>query len=343
MKRTLFLSLCVLAGGLRAQDIHWSQNNALITQNPAFTGALNKLSVHVNYRSQWNAVNTKYATYLLAGDYRFGGPTPGRTAFSAGGFFYHDVTGDGNVQATSGQVTFSCLVQTSEHWRGGAGLGYGLQQNVAKLDNFTWGQQFNGFNYDPSLASGEAQGTQSKSFSDLNAGVSMVYEKNPGTLSSGDDTRLIFGYSMHHINQPNISLMDGTDKLHVKQVLFASGLVGLKNKIALLPTAYYDRQGPLNEITAGTLVRFVTSEHSKITGYKKGSAFSFGALYRVNDAIIPTMQLEKSDFVFGVSYDVNVSSLTTASRLRGGMELRISFVPDRNYFYRGKIDTGGSK
>jgi type IX secretion system PorP/SprF family membrane protein len=342
MKRiTAFLIGCnTLLGGLYAQDAHWSQSSSsLLVQNPAFTGSLNKFSLNANYRNQWNALNTSYNTYLLNGDIRLGGDEPQNVSFSAGGIFYSDVAGDGSYHTTNSGVTFSCLVKGNEHLRFGAGIGYNIIQNSARLNEFSWGTQFNGINYDPSLSSGEMSGTVSKWFSDINAGVSAVYQSKTGTLSSNQGTRLLFGYSMNHINRPEISLNGGTDRLAVKHVVFMSGVIGLKNKnVSLKPTAFYYRQGKLNEITAGTLVRFAIGERSQITGYKKGSGFCIGALYRVNDAIIPTIQVEKGDFVFGASYDINVSSLTPASHLRGGIEFSISFNSPSGFLYKNKAE-----
>lgn len=342
MKRitAFFIGCNALLGGLYAQDVHWSQTSSnLIFQNPAFTGILDKFSLNANYRNQWNALNTSYNSYLINGDFRLGSPEPQNVSFSAGGIFYSDLAGDGSYHTTNSGLTFSCLVKGNDHLRFGAGMGYNIVQNSARLDAFSWGAQFNGINYDPSLSSGEISGTASKWFSDINAGVSAAYQNKTGTLSSNQDTKLVFGYSINHINRPEISLNGGSDRLAVKHVVFISGVIGLKNKnVSLKPAAFYYRQGKLNEITAGTLVRFAIGERSQITGYKKGSGFCVGALYRVNDAIIPTIQVEKGDFVFGASYDINVSSLSAASRLRGGVEFSVSFHSPSSFLYKNKAE-----
>ena len=51
----------------------------------------------------------------------------------------------------------------------------------------------------------------------------------------------------------------------------------------------------------------------------------------VNDAVIPYIGLEFGGFRLGASYDVNISSLKTASQSRGGAELSISY---RGFFDR---------
>jgi type IX secretion system PorP/SprF family membrane protein len=340
MKRIFLYAIACFAPvtELSSQDIHWSQPSAgLLVQNPAFTGIQNKFTVGVNYRNQWNALGTPYSSMQLAGDYRFGEENPKKAVFSTGGVFSNDVAGEGRYRTTISGFGFSCLVKASDQLRMGAGLGVNMVQHVVNLSKFSWGSQFNGLNYDPSINSGEMAGTVSAWYADINAGVSMIYSKNSGTLSSNDNTVLIAGYGVSHLNRAEIGMNGGSDRLNMKHTLFMTGLVGLENKnVSLKPTAFWYRQGKLNEIMAGMLIRFSIGESSKITGFKKGSAFCAGAFYRVNDAIIPAVQFEKGNFVFGMSYDINVSGLTPASRLRGGVEFSICFIPTREFLYRNR-------
>ena len=50
-----------------------------------------------------------------------------------------------------------------------------------------------------------------------------------------------------------------------------------------------------------------------------------GAYYRWNDAFIPTLKLDMYDWSGGVSYDINVSGLKTASQWRGGFEFSLTY------------------
>lgn len=339
MKKKLLIAVTgVLAGiVLTAQDIHWSQPGAcLVTQNPAFAGAQEQYGFGLNYRNQWDAVGVPYSSVQVAGDVRLQRERSTGAVFGTGGFFSNDVAGGGRYRTTTGGGAASCLVKTNEQVRVGAGLGVSVVQSALQMNRLSWGTQFNGLNYDPSLSSGEAQGAVSKWYADISAGLSMIYRDDAATLSSNNSTMFIAGYSISHLNRPEISLSGGSDRLNMKHTLFVTGIIGTKNKnLALKPVAFYYRQGKLNEITAGLLLRFVTGEGSQITGYKKGSSFSVGALYRVNDAIVPVVQFEKEGFTFGLSYDINVSSLSPSSRLRGGMELSISFMPS-GFLYKGK-------
>jgi hypothetical protein len=56
------------------------------------------------------------------------------------------------------------------------------------------------------------------------------------------------------------------------------------------------------------------------------TSFYAGSWFRLGDALIPYVGLEFSDFRLGASYDVNVSSLKTASQSRGGIEISLVYI-----------------
>ena len=74
------------------------------------------------------------------------------------------------------------------------------------------------------------------------------------------------------------------------------------------------------------MFRYVLTPTSKVTGFNKGSALSVGPVIRFNDAIAIAAMFELGTFAFGFSYDVNTSSLRSASNGYGGFELAIRFV-----------------
>ena len=55
-------------------------------------------------------------------------------------------------------------------------------------------------------------------------------------------------------------------------------------------------------------------------------SLSGGIAYRYKDAIIPVVKLNTNKLAIGLSYDVNVSKLKTASEYRGGFELTLSYA-----------------
>lgn len=52
---------------------------------------------------------------------------------------------------------------------------------------------------------------------------------------------------------------------------------------------------------------------------------SGGGFLRWNDAFIPVVKMDLKPLTFAVSYDVNISTLKTASQSRGGFELSLSY------------------
>src|SRR5205085_1360725 len=59
---------------------------------------------------------------------------------------------------------------------------------------------------------------------------------------------------------------------------------------------------------------------------EKSLSLSFGGFYRWNDAFIPVVKLDVYSLAFGLSYDINVSKLNTASNWRGGFELTATYT-----------------
>jgi hypothetical protein len=84
-------------------------------------------------------------------------------------------------------------------------------------------------------------------------------------------------------------------------------------------------QGPSSEWLAGALFKFILGDPSTYTSLKKPRAISIGGYYRYQDAIIPSLLMQYNRMAFGFSYDINVSSLTPASKRNGGMEIMVRY------------------
>ncbi len=337
MKKTvgIFFFLC---GSLSAQDIHFSQpGNTLIYQNPAFTGASGKYSFTSSYKSQWNAANSSFNTGIISGDFRLGKETSQTKLINIGAIVITDKAGNGKFQTNSFGLTASCLLKAGEHLRLGLGMGGNLVQTGLNQNNFQWGNQFNGSSYDGSLNSNENSARVRHIYGDLNAGVSAIYSKEKDPKISNTSAFWMCGYSLNHVNSPNISLNGAKDLLYLKHTVYISGLVPMNERTSFKPmiVAYYQRK--LLEITGGGFIRCSFGQISKITGINKGSGIAFGLLYRYNDAYIPTIEYDNANFTFGVSYDVNYSQLSVASKLRGGLQLSLRISEGSN-FLRKKHD-----
>lgn len=310
-----------------SQDVHWSQPaTALLYINPAFTGTTGKFSANAGYRDQWNAVTSNYKTALLSADYRLGSEKQ-PLGFNLGGIFYNDVTAGGNFRNNCFGIAASSFMKTGENTYLGAGLGYHFVRSTMFTDRYTWGSQFNGVSIDPALASGEPQTAEFREYANLQAGVAFMYEESAGGVDHTLNRKTTVGYSIDHINRPEASLFGATDKLLMKHSIFLQSFLPASSDRALKPLLFAHLQGPMLEITGGALVRNALGQVSKITGIRKGSGFSYGLYYRFKDALIPVVEFEKENLAIGLSYDINISKLTPASQLRGGVEVSIRLRP----------------
>jgi hypothetical protein len=148
-------------------------------------------------------------------------------------------------------------------------------------------------------------------------------------LAANDELKMNFGFAAHNINSPKQNFLSNgsADQLFARFVVHGTARIGIKNtRFALTPSVVLFEQGPSYELNFGTLVRYAIKNESKYTGYVQGLFLSLGAQYRMNDAVIPTMLLEYSNYAIGVSYDVNTSSLSQGTHGKGGVEISLRFV-----------------
>ena len=77
-------------------------------------------------------------------------------------------------------------------------------------------------------------------------------------------------------------------------------------------------------VVAGGAVGFLLNgDEEKPNSFYAGLWTRFN---NVNDALIPYVGLEFGDFRLGASYDVNISTLKTASQSRGGLEISLIYI-----------------
>jgi hypothetical protein len=87
-------------------------------------------------------------------------------------------------------------------------------------------------------------------------------------------------------------------------------------------TALFSQQAGANETVIGGAVAFNLNTGDEETP----TNFYAGSWLRFNDAIIPYVGLEWSDFRLGMTYDVNYSNLKVGSQSRGGIEVSLIYT-----------------
>jgi type IX secretion system PorP/SprF family membrane protein len=331
MRKLVYIFLSVLSFiELKAQDIHFSQfYMAPLTQNPAMAGALSTSEVNFNYKNQWNNVTSPYKTFALSAMMRVGKYKKDKAHWALGLNFFNDQSGDGKLITTNGNFTLALQIPINRYNKLGLGLQSGFGQVRINFSEFQWGSQYGNGAYDPNQISGEASATNQFGYLDFSSGIVWTYNKTAGNLKTSNNqfNKGSFGFSVFHINQPLYSFVSSGDKLNLKYVLHGNYIYSFEDtKFAINPGFMYYRQGPAQQILIGTMVRYNILPESKYTGAFNGGGVYLGAYVRAKDAVVLATMFEFSNITLGFSYDINTSSLRTASNGKGGLEFSLRIV-----------------
>jgi type IX secretion system PorP/SprF family membrane protein len=326
---------------LLAQDPHFSQYNAApLYVNPALTGVFEgQLRLGAIYRDQWASITqgTPFRTFGLAADYRYN--IAHNDYLSAGLQLLHDEAGSARFLQSKGYFSLAYSKQLSEGgYRSGftqyltAGAQLGFAQNRISWNHLTFSEQFNNNTqtYDPNLSSNETFGGNQHSYLDFNAGL-LWY------ALFGDNANVYVGGSLAHINRPTFSFYDNSSEtLYARWTFHAGGEIGLSENLSVLPNLVVMGQGPSLESNFGASLRFLAYDWND-------TAVRLGAWGRLTndiekttnlDALILAAMFELHQWSLGLSYDVNMSKLNTATNTRGAFEISLQYIiPER---YRGK-------
>lgn len=303
-----------------AQDIHFSQFNASpLTLNPAMTGVNEgNYRFTANFRSQWEGI-APYRTIAAGYDMSLMKQKGHKNTNYAGvGIsLFSDKAGDANLRTTQVNISASYTVMLSangsQSLSSGITAGYGLRS--IDVDKLTFDSQFGSNGFDEGLGSGETLDQDRIGYADIGAGF--LYSISPNKKSN-----YYVGLAITHLNQPSLSFLDSRDeKLYMKATLHGGGYMTLSNQFSLLPSFAIFNQGPHRQFNFGTYVKMKTS-----TVAKDQTAVYVGAWYRAQDAIIAAARFDISGFQIGISYDINLSKLTPATRSNGGAEISMIYV-----------------
>lgn len=312
----LLITACYTLG--YGQDIHFSQFNAAPMQlNPALTGVNGcDYRFAANYRSQWAGLgkfNTVAASYDMAILKRTSKSNYGGIGIA----MYSDRAGDLSLSTTKVDLNMSYTILLND--KGSqlltAGLVGGFGHRSINYSRLTTDSQFGDQGFDSNLPTNENLTSNSKMYADVGAGFLWSYTLNKFT-------NFYTGVAVTHINQPNLSFLDNrNEKLYTKITFHGGAHFKLSGKVFLLPSFMFLNQGPHTQLTMGSLVKM---RRSLVPSDKM--AFYVGGWYRLKDAIIVSARVDMGGFNVGVSYDLNVSKLTPATRLNGGPELTMTYV-----------------
>jgi type IX secretion system PorP/SprF family membrane protein len=327
MKRTLLLVLiaffCFYT--MQAQDPAFSQFFASpLTLNPALTGKFNGvLRVAGNYRDQWPEINNAFITSTISLDMPIlGKKLPDNNMWGVGVMAMTDRTANGVLN--SNYIALSTSYHIPLDADGYQSIGIGFQGTYASkiLDGTK-------LHFEDQL---DQQGGWTIPSQDAisNRQVTVNYfDMNIGALYNGSTTganNFYFGASVYHLNSPKESFL-ANDKYVLHPRFTVHG--GLSQPVSD-GTSYvhfsglYSNQANANEfVLGGAWSIMVNHDTDNPTNFYAGSWVRFS---NVTDAIIPYVGMEFGSFSLGLTYDVNTSSLKTASQSQGGIEISLIYI-----------------
>lgn len=340
MKFNIYIAISLICCfSSKAQDMHFSQFFAMpVLINPANAGVENDLDIGAIYRTQWKAVSQPFTSYGISVS-GIAGKRSKKGNLGLGLDCYYDKSGDASFASLQSGFNIAYAVKLNKQSLFSAGIKLNYNQKSINNTSFQWGQQYDGKSYNGNLASGEQlNNLQVVTFFDVASGLNYRFKKGDKTMSSNTERIFDIGVSAFHINPSNVSLYaNQLDKLPTRVMFYFQGNIGIENSnVSLLPKAYYQWQGKQQELVAGCLFSIKPINESKVTGFVTSNIINIGLLYRAKDAIIPVIQYEIKSYVIGLSYDINVSKLTTASNGRGAFEISLRYINHNTSLRKGK-------
>lgn len=287
-------------------------------RNPALAGIFDgDIRVSIAHRNQWQSVTVPFKTSALGVEYKL--PVFSYNDYlTLGAQIVYDVAGDVHLKRTQLLPVLNfhkSLSDDKDNYLSVAFTGGPVQSRfnpaLARLDDQFIDGAFSAVN-----ATQEFFTNTGFSYWDASAGI---------TYSSGfgEASRYYIGAALFHFTQPPVHFFtDASDTYLSRKWSLNAGLTMATSEInRLLAYADYFTQGGNRQFLAGMIYETDITQNYDEDNVSLG----IGGFYRYNDAVVPVVRLKYFKTEIGLSYDVNISSLATASRLRGGFELTGTF------------------
>ena len=317
-KISLFTTLIIAALFVKGQDPHFSQFfSSPLTLNPAYTGKFDgDFRLAANHRDQWPSIPKAYVTTSASVDFGIlKNRIPKGDVFGIGISGLSDQSADAALKLNYGSLSLSYHKALDEEGYNTIGAGFQATYSSVTLDitKLTFEDQLTQNGFTNPTSETFANGTN-QNYMDINAGI--LYSG-----SSDGYNNYYAGLSLYHINKPSLSFIDKTWNLASRLTIHGGGTFPLNESLAINPSVIYQMQNKASEFVFGAaLSAMVNGDETNPT------SVYFGSWMRLNDAIIPYVGLEINGLRIGASYDINTSSLKSATASRGGSEFSLIYI-----------------
>jgi len=281
--------------GTYAQDPQFSQYyNAPIYLNPGFTGTTEAQRIISNNRVQWTQLKSPFVTNAVSYDVYMD-----RLNSGFGVMAMTDRAGSANLRTTTIGALYAAKVRLSKDWMFSPGLNFSYGSRGVDFDKLVFGDQieYNGPTVDDAVAQ-----LNMRNYFDFSSGAVLYTNK------------LWIGFSAHHINQPNHSLLGEESKLPMKISTHAGMRIPVKmhplakaKLSAIMPSFIYSKQGEFQQLDLG--VNFVYDPLLFGLWYR-GMPIQKNVSEKINhDALIFILGINLNYLEVGYSYDLSISEV----------------------------------
>src|SRR5690606_22908868 len=260
----LAVLISLASGNLFAQDPEFTQFYAnQLYLNPAFAGASYCPKVSMNHRNQWPGISGSFVTTSASYDQHVDALSGG-----IGLLVLNDRAGEGTLNTLNVSAMYSYELQVTRKFTIRAGLQGTYAQKRVDWDKLTFGDQIDprrGFIF----TTNEVQRDEPRSFIDFSAGM------------LGYTDKIFVGFAVHHLTQPNESVIEGISPLPRKYTFHAGVQIPINSKgepATLSPNVLVQLQENFLQINFGMY-------------YNKGPIYG-GLWYRNQDSFIASLGFE---------------------------------------------------
>jgi len=324
-----------------AQDAHFSQFYASpLTLNPAIAGTYTgTFRISTIYRDQWrSALDNPLRTFAISGDVKFdlnygGKNLPDIVALGITFFGDRVTTFDFNTNQIMLTAAYHKALDKRTKQYLGIGIQGGVFQKTINYEDLTFQDQFNAID-GYTIGTGENLPPNNKAYSDISLGI--YYSITPNKNFSYHA-----GLGYFHLNQPNLSFYNTldiidpnifkTDTLHAKWSIHTGASIKTSDRMSIQPRVNALIQGAQTELNLGATFRYKISKTSGqyllfgpyLRGVKNYNNFGM-------ESIIGMVGVEMNNFIFGFSYDQNVSNLVKDRRSLSSLEISLIYIGEHN-------------
>ncbi len=323
-KLVLIFILLTSLKSIKGQDFHLSMyDDAPLFLNPSMTGLFDgQWRIHGHYRTQWKAVNFKpYNTALISLD----------RSYKKWGFGFQVINltaGIGNYRALQGigSISYTVPLDFSRYHNLSFGVQGGVTQKSLEYQLHTFDNQYtitNGGGFNTGISNGESSLIQNFYLPTVNAGLMYFHAKQQSILNP------FVGISAFNLVKSKESFLNEDNSTLNRYYLHTGVRVNVTELFYVLPKFLIMNQGNFNEQTFALDLGY----------YMKTSDLHLlaGAVYRNKDAVVFSVGAKKDNITGKVAYDINSSSLNSASTGRGAWEISITYIKKNKKSKNAKI------